>query len=88
MPMFKKKPKGLGRGELKNRKHGVCSKKSIRKEITIREAADRYKVPKSTLQRKIAKLDNGLEVAKQQELGTFKPTFCESVSGDAYGKLR
>ena len=43
--------------------------------MTIREAARHYNVPKSTLQRKTSKINNGVEVTMRAELGRFKPTF-------------
>lgn len=77
MPKFVKKPEGEGRGEWCAEDMKSAIQDIIEKEISVRVAAEKYNVPRTTLRRKIRILGTQPEVEMKPQLGNFKPTFKE-----------
>lgn len=72
--------------------NGYRMKKAIQsvteKKLSLREAADRYDVPKSTLQDRIKALSSGQEVKLLSKLGGYENTFSEDYLQQLYNHVK
>ena len=57
-------------------------------KLTVRLAAERYDVPRSTLQDRVKALKSGQEVVFKPKLGRFHSTFNEHFSLQLYNHVR
>jgi transposase len=73
MATFKKKKSGRGSWRVEDMKKAMES--VLVAKMSVREAADRFNLPKSSLQDRISKIRKGSEVHVPPKLGRFERTF-------------
>lgn len=86
MPKFKGKQTRRGDWDENAMKQAILCVRE--KKISIREAADKYGVPRSTLQDRLKAISRGQEVNLQAKLGRFDNTFTEEQSQQLYNHIK
>lgn len=86
MPQFKGRTTNRGKWNEISMKEAVTV--VMEKKLTIRLAAEKYDVPRSTLQDRVKALKNGQEVIFKPKLGRFESTFNENFSLQLYNHVK
>ena len=76
------------RGKWDKRKMEEAIKSVVEQKLSIRQAAERYDVPKSSIHDRLKVLKSGREVTYYPKLGRFEVTFSEDVSKQLYEHIK
>ena len=79
MPTFREKKTNRGAWDLNSMKNAV---NLVMNGATIREASERYEVPKSTLGERVKAIKNGKEIVMEPHMGKFKRTFTDEQEAE------
>lgn len=86
MPKFKGRTSDRGKWDENKMKEAV--KCVTEGKFSLRQAADRYDVPKSSLHDRLKILKSGKEIAFISKLGRFEATFSEQFSMQLYKHIK
>lgn len=88
MPSFKKKPPGEGRGEWSEEGMKQAVKNVLESRMTERAAAEHFKIPRTTLQRRIKSVMEGKQTNMKPAMGFYKTTFEEEYEQILVGHMK
>lgn len=86
MPKFKGRISDRGKWDENKMKEAV--KCVMEGKLSVRQAADRYDVPRSSLHDRLKVLKSGKEIAFHPKLGRFESTFSENFSMQLYEHVK
>lgn len=86
MPKFKERISNRGKWDVNKMKEAV--KCVLEGKLSVRQAADRYDIPRSSLHDRVKVLKSGKEITFQPKLGRFESTFSGNLSKQLYEHVK